>query len=1104
MPRTGDLQSASGYLNCYVCNRTFPSFNFRAELNVDGRVRCPECSSEFVEIINQGGQASTSRAAAGGGNSSAQSAARNDPQGDAGAGGSRGDGAARAPRVEVHAMFHSDSGDAPAMPMSVVDAISRFAPLSLPNGQQAFVLQVQDGALMSPFTMGVPFSDAIARNPEDWVVGDDLDAVVSRVLDAYMPPRRATAIEVLNSLPRLRVRGGPLSPRPTATLEAAARAATSTRFDSSQLHGPSVASVDAVASSGGFGGGGDSEEKDDESARAGRASTSMGRDAGAAEDTAVATESSEGLAGRLDSLAPSTAMAVPSASSAPTVPAVPAAAKATEVNAEDATDSRGDGFASCQPGELCTVCHDAFTHGVEVVELPCRHCFHEDCIMPWLRQQNTCPVCRMRLLVGNSGLNVNSNSRSAHWRERRSRAGRDNGGGGDDDWQDLSDWSRSLTQQSSPQPRQLASGAVASAGFRPQPMVLPPISPPQQQWRREAAGPAAGFPLLATLHPQPATDVLSLEERRAAEEALAPLRTRFASIRLLNAPVFPSAGAAAVRGAVGNVAMRPPWWPGAMAAVPTRGPQQGPTRTTDGSILHEHRRQQQQQGHNGDDGLPNNPNSNFPGTNGMVRPGPRPASGGPWAGGAGASGGTRSALRGGFLTSASGGGGAGRTLSESRQRTQQQPPPSSSATVAVGSGSGMGSNQARLAARALGPSLVSSLMSFAPPQSAAQTEATAEADSQLRSSGGPGAPSTAPCMSDRISELLDEVEEVLLRPDQAGRPQPSETEDPAGDVPHDFSASYRAEVRRMFGPLLGSQAAAAAAAVESRNSFPIPETATEVGQRTSSSGLASQRSRATMENGERGGGPEPTEETPCRQVARHTRLQDAASQAHLRQTSSSSNAGGDVDGNSTAEWSHNSASTSNMAVRGVGEGSGTSGHSNARLDHAAIEAKMRKISAQAALATSRRGRLAATARRMVATHAAPPAYVLAARSSGPPRRSGTVNQDGGSGSAAPVGASDDSGEAAPAAAVTNISASHPHSPAHRHCPDGGAGRGGFNPFGAVIGGAGAGLRFLGGVAGNLLLRRGPSGGSRVNTPDISQGSNGNSGSAGNSVREQKE
>ncbi|GIL91399.1 hypothetical protein Vretimale_17791 [Volvox reticuliferus] len=380
MPRTGAPQSASRILNCYVCNQSFPKSEFNTELNEDGHECCPECGSEFVEIIDQAEQASTSTVASGS-NVGGQSAARNDPPpGDAGAGGSRSGGASRAPRVEVHAMFHSDSGDAPDMPMSFVDAISRFAPLSLPNGQQAFVLQVQDGALLSPFTMGVPFSDAIAMNPEDWVVGDDLDAVVSRVLDAYMPPRRSTATEVLNTLPRLRVRGGPLSPRPTATLEAAARAATSTPSNPSHLHAPKFSSTDAVASSGGFGC--DSGEEDDELARTGRAATSVGGDS-AAEARAETIKYSDVLEGRhVDSLAPSTSMAAASASSAPTMAVAPAEAKAMEAKAEVA----GDGFASCQPGELCTVCHDAFKPGGEVVELPCRHCFHEDCIMPWLRQ----------------------------------------------------------------------------------------------------------------------------------------------------------------------------------------------------------------------------------------------------------------------------------------------------------------------------------------------------------------------------------------------------------------------------------------------------------------------------------------------------------------------------------------------------------------------------------------------------------------------------------------------------------------------------------------------------------------------------------------------
>lgn len=41
-------------------------------------------------------------------------------------------------------------------------------------------------------------------------------------------------------------------------------------------------------------------------------------------------------------------------------------------------------FASCRCGDPCSVCQDEFKEGAEVVELPCSHCYHETCIMPWL------------------------------------------------------------------------------------------------------------------------------------------------------------------------------------------------------------------------------------------------------------------------------------------------------------------------------------------------------------------------------------------------------------------------------------------------------------------------------------------------------------------------------------------------------------------------------------------------------------------------------------------------------------------------------------------------------------------------------------------------
>lgn len=50
-----------------------------------------------------------------------------------------------------------------------------------------------------------------------------------------------------------------------------------------------------------------------------------------------------------------------------------------------------------EKAELCPICHESFQVDPFVNELPCGHVFHMDCIMKWLKDQNTCPFCRYKL-----------------------------------------------------------------------------------------------------------------------------------------------------------------------------------------------------------------------------------------------------------------------------------------------------------------------------------------------------------------------------------------------------------------------------------------------------------------------------------------------------------------------------------------------------------------------------------------------------------------------------------------------------------------------------------------------------------------------------------
>lgn len=73
----------------------------------------------------------------------------------------------------------------------------------------------------------------------------------------------------------------------------------------------------------------------------------------------------------------------------------------------------------------CTVCIDEIKIGDEVIYLPCKHWFHETCVVMWLREHNTCPICRTPIETNNAGAQPNT----AAGREASSSPGAQAGAG---------------------------------------------------------------------------------------------------------------------------------------------------------------------------------------------------------------------------------------------------------------------------------------------------------------------------------------------------------------------------------------------------------------------------------------------------------------------------------------------------------------------------------------------------------------------------------------------------------------------------------------------------------------------------------------------------
>ena len=78
----------------------------------------------------------------------------------------------------------------------------------------------------------------------------------------------------------------------------------------------------------------------------------------------------------------------------------------------------------------CSICIDDMMEGQTATFLPCHHFFHDECVVLWLREHNTCPVCRAPIEKNEQSEDSGGNHHNGSGGSSSQQPGGGAGGGG--------------------------------------------------------------------------------------------------------------------------------------------------------------------------------------------------------------------------------------------------------------------------------------------------------------------------------------------------------------------------------------------------------------------------------------------------------------------------------------------------------------------------------------------------------------------------------------------------------------------------------------------------------------------------------------------------